>query len=77
MRACSPKIATPVEINASYALREVALHTRPQGVAGFELRRLLALSCGLERLVMALHEVSANRLYGFEQVMAPGRMALS
>src|SRR5438552_11035865 len=47
-------VATLAEIEAAYPLREATLHPRPQGILGFELRRLLALSCGLERCVVRL-----------------------
>ena len=54
MRPCQPNVPTLPEIKAPGALREAALHPRPQGVLGFELRGLLPLACGLEGLVMGL-----------------------
>jgi hypothetical protein len=54
VRARQPQIPTPAEIKASYSLREATLNTRPQGILRGELRRLLALPRGLERLVVGL-----------------------
>ena len=54
VRARQPQIPTPAEIKAPDPLREAALDARPQGILGFERRRLLALPRGLERLVVDL-----------------------
>jgi hypothetical protein len=54
VRACQAKIPTPAQIEASRALRETTLHSRPQGILCGELRRLLALPRGLECLVVGL-----------------------
>lgn len=54
MCACQAQIPTPAQIEASRALRETALHSRPQGILCGELRRLLALPRGLECLVVGL-----------------------
>src|ERR687885_807103 len=51
---CQPDVSTAAPSNASRAWREAALDPCPQGVLGFERRRLLALSRGLDRLVVAL-----------------------
>jgi hypothetical protein len=47
-------VPTPAQIEASRALRGVALDPCPQGVLGFEFRRLLALPRGLDGLVVGL-----------------------
>ena len=52
VRARQPDVATAAQINAPRALREAAVHPGPQGVLGFERRRLLALLRGLDGLVM-------------------------
>jgi len=54
VRPCSSKVPTLTEIEAPYALREATLHPRPQGILGFERRRLLTLSRALDRLVVGL-----------------------
>ena len=54
VRARQPQVPTPAEIKAPDALREAALHPCPQRILGFELRRLLALARGLERLMVGL-----------------------
>jgi hypothetical protein len=54
VRARQPEIPTPAEINAADPLREAALHPCPQRILRFELRRLLALPRGLERLMVDL-----------------------
>jgi hypothetical protein len=53
-RAREAKVPTPAQIEASRALRETALHSRPQGILCCELRRLLALPRALECLVVGL-----------------------
>jgi hypothetical protein len=52
--ARQPDVPAPAQIEAPCALREAALDPCPQGVLGFELRRLLALPGGLDRLVVGL-----------------------
>src|SRR5687768_4762845 len=54
VRPCQPDVSTVAQIKSSRALREATLDPGPQGVLGFERRRLLALPCGLERLVVGL-----------------------
>jgi hypothetical protein len=54
VRACQPQVPTPAQIEASRALREATLDPCTQGVLGFELRGLLALPRGLDRLVVGL-----------------------
>ena len=54
VRARQPKVATPAQIKAPDALREATLHPGPQGVLGFELRRLLPLAGGLDGLMVGL-----------------------
>lgn len=65
MRACLPKRPTLAQVNASNPLREAALNTCPQGIAVFERCRLLALTRGLDCLVMGLRpnpELERSRL---------------
>ena len=50
-----------------YPLRQATLHPRPQGILHCELRCLLPLPCGLERLVVGLRvdgELAWSRLRG-------------
>jgi hypothetical protein len=47
-------IATPAEIEATYALRQGALHAGPQGILGFKPRRLLPLPRGLHGHMLRL-----------------------
>jgi hypothetical protein len=54
VRPCQPDVATAAQIKASRALREATLEPCTQGVLGFELRGLLALPRGLDRLVVGL-----------------------
>src|SRR5215813_10250984 len=54
VRACSPQIPAPTEINTSDSWRQAALHPCPQGILGFELGGLLALPRGLEHLMVGL-----------------------
>jgi hypothetical protein len=54
VRPCQPDVSTAAQINASRALREATLDPCPQGVLGFEFRRLLALPRGLDGLVVGL-----------------------
>jgi hypothetical protein len=65
VRARQPDVSTPAQIKASRALREAALHPCLQCILGFELRCLLALPCGLDRLVMGLRpdgELAGSRV---------------
>jgi hypothetical protein len=59
-------IATPAEIEATYTLRQGALHAGPQGILGFKLRRLLPLSRGLHGHMLRLRPDGqlAWRLFG-------------
>jgi hypothetical protein len=52
MRPCQPNVSTAAQIKASRALREATLDPGLQRVLCFELRRLLALPRGLERLMV-------------------------
>src|ERR687887_217981 len=45
-------VTTLAQIKAPDALREAALDTRPERILLFELGRLLALACGLHRLMV-------------------------
>jgi hypothetical protein len=54
VRPRSSHIPTLTKIEAPYPLREAALYPRPQGILGFELGRLLTLSCALDGLVVGL-----------------------
>jgi hypothetical protein len=54
VRACQPDVSTVAQIKASRALREATLHPGPQGISGFERRRLLALPRRLDGLVVDL-----------------------
>jgi hypothetical protein len=54
VRARQADVPTPAEIKAPDPLREATLHPRPQGILGFELRRLLAVASDLERLMVCL-----------------------
>ena len=54
VRARQAEVPTLAQIKAPDALREAALHPRPQRILGFELRRLLALARGLDRLMVGL-----------------------
>jgi hypothetical protein len=54
VRRCQPDVSTAAQINASRALREATLDPCPQGVWGFEFRRLLALPRGLDGLVVGV-----------------------
>jgi hypothetical protein len=65
VRPREANVLTLAEIKASDPLREAALHTCPQGILGFEYRRLLALPRGLNRLVVGLRpnrELARSRL---------------
>ena len=53
VRARQAKVPTPAQIEASRALREAALDSGPQRILRGELRGLLALPRGLERLVVS------------------------
>src|SRR5215831_2756761 len=58
---------TPAEIEAPDPLRQAALHPGSQRILGCELRRLLALPRGLERLMVGLQpdgELARSRLRG-------------
>ena len=44
-----PNVPTAAEITTPYPLGHRPLHPRPERILGFELRRLLALPCGLPR----------------------------
>ena len=52
VRARQPNVSTAAQIKASRALREATLDPGLQRVLCFELRRLLALPRGLERLMV-------------------------
>ena len=54
VRARQADVPTPAQINAPAPLGEATFDTRPQRVLGFERRRLLALPCRLERLMVDL-----------------------
>ena len=54
VRARQPDVATAAQSKAPRALREATLHPGPQGVLGFERRRLLPLAGGLDGLVVGL-----------------------
>ena len=54
MRPCQPNVSTAAHIKAPRALREATLDPCPQGILGFEFRRLLALPRGLDGLVVGL-----------------------
>jgi hypothetical protein len=54
VRPHQANIPTPAEVEAPEPLRQAALHPGSQRVLGFELRRLLALPCRLERLMVGL-----------------------
>jgi hypothetical protein len=54
VRACESNAPPPAKIKAPAPLREAALHPCPQRILGYELRRLLPLPCGLDRLMMGL-----------------------
>jgi hypothetical protein len=65
VRPCEPQVPTPAEIKAPDPLRQATLHPCPQRILGFELRRLLALPRGLERLVVGLQpdgELAGRRM---------------
>jgi hypothetical protein len=54
VRSRQAKVSTPAEIKAPDPLRQAALHPCPQRILGCELRCLLALPRGLERLMVGL-----------------------
>ena len=54
VRARQAEVPTPAEIKAPDPLRQAALYPCPQRILGFELRCLLALPRGLDRLVVGL-----------------------
>jgi hypothetical protein len=70
--ARQPNVPTLAEIKASDPLREAALDPGPQGILGFERRRLLALTRGLDRLVVDLRP---NRELAGSRVRRSARLA--
>jgi hypothetical protein len=54
VRAREADVPTPAEVEAPDPLRQAALHLGSQRILGFELRRLPALPCSLERLMVGL-----------------------
>jgi hypothetical protein len=72
VRARQPKVSTPAEIKSAYALREAALHTRPQGILDVEGRRLLPSACGLDGLMVGLRP---DREFAGSRVRQGARLA--
>jgi hypothetical protein len=62
--ARQPDVSTAAQIKASRALREATLDPRLQSVLRLELRCLLALPCGLERLMVDLWAGRSSRDLG-------------
>jgi hypothetical protein len=54
VRTCQADGPTPAEIEAPDPLRQATLHSSPQRIRRCERRRLLALPCRLERLMVDL-----------------------
>ena len=54
MRLCQPDVATSAYIEGSHALRNCPFNARSNGIALFELPRLLPLACRLNGLKLRL-----------------------